>query len=428
MWKKCLLILCINASVHALTLRCGNPVTFVDGQTGSMENPRIACNSQGDALLFVTTYSRHPQKPDEKETLYAAFKEGSNLWSEPQPLHQAEEIYQVKTVVDAAGHASFCWIEGRDNKKNVYYGQKTKDDFWIAPFCHDFKGSSIDLLPNGEMIFIGHNIEDMGHVIQTNRHINYQFFNMYQRDPTEYYYSSWGDEYRVSFNQQSEGVAIKGFHRNNNHGIRASWYQNSEWTSPQIILQRDTSTSVFGHQVFKGNDLTVFCWKENDDLHLLTFLDGQTSSNQFSVGYDYAVSLGPNDEVYVVGQSEKDCLDLFYKDIDHKWHTSSLHLPSPGGIFEVSASVDAHGNCLIVWECGAKVLKNLRIKSKSVVYGAIFSAAKQEWSAPVMLSPTYFSCNDPSVALSGEGHGFITWEATNWKDRGVQVVEIFYGE
>jgi hypothetical protein len=423
MWKKCLLIFCMSVSAHAVLLRKENPVTFIDGRTGNMHSPLITCSPNGDAMLFVTTYSQHPQKPNQRETLYVAFKEGDNLWSEPQVLRQAEEISSVKAAVDIAGPISFCWIEDHDKKRHIYYGQKSKGDFWVAPFCFDFKGNRIDLLPQGEIICTG-GTDDMGNVVQTNKLIKHQFFNICPSE-TDAYYVPWSNS--ISFNQQGEAVAIqKGSRwRDNTHWVTASWYQNSQWTSPQIIHQ--SSSPQYNYQTFRGNDLTViYYWEKNKNLHLLTFWDGQTSSHEFPKGH--AVALGPNDEIYVVGQSQENCLDLFFQDTHRKWHSFSLPLLSPGTIENVCVKVDAHGNCLVVWACWNKVLKNLHLTAKSDLYGAVFSVTKQQWSTPILLSPLQFSCHNVSVSLADKGHGFLAWIVSNGKDQGVQVAEISYDD
>jgi hypothetical protein len=416
MWKKCLLILCVSVSAHAVSLRSEDPVTFVDERTGAMEKPLVASSPNGDAILLVKTYSPLPRERGQNEILYVAFKEGDSPWAEPQILHQAKRISHVKAAADTNGLISFCWIEKRDDKENIYYGQKAKDDFWVAPFCQNFKGHKLQLLPSGEVIGIG-DTDDMGDIVQTEKLIQYRFFNI----------SPWDNN--TSFNQQGDAVAIQkvSHWRNNTRWIKAAWYHDSKWTSPQYIHQ-ESESPWGGYKALKGNDLTLVYWKHDDDLHLLTLWDGQTSSNKFPFHESYDVALGPHDEVYVVGQSQKDCLDLLFQDMNHEWHTISLPLSHPGKVDGVRVKVDARGNCLVAWGCRTKVWHNLQLNTRSVLYSAVFSGAKQQWSAPVLISSSHLSCYDVSISLAGEGHGFLAWVASNGRDQGVQVAQVVYEE
>jgi hypothetical protein len=67
-------------------------------------------------------------------------------------------------------------------------------------------------------------------------------------------------------------------------------------------------------------------------------------------------------------------------------------------------AVDGAGNAIVVWHQGDGRVNHFD------VWSAVYSAAGDAWTAPVMQNDVSFSAANPHVALNGAGQGIVAWE------------------
>ncbi len=421
MLKKCLIFIVLTCSVHAAFLKCAEPANFINEHPTDTQKPKIASNSKGAAALL---FSKENLDNNER-SFFVSFKSSEEPWTEPQRLGSAFRNNHYQVVMDETGMASFHWIEHKKGKDAIYYGQKTSDEIWSAPFCLDYKGKSVAMLDNGTLVSHGTN-DDFGEFIETTKPIATQFFNLASSDTN----NPSAMTLAINIEGQGFGLAMQSDWMANTTSIKACWYNNGQWSPPQLLYQGPCRSYDYRNMTgYQGRDLAVVKWEDDNGINIMTITGEEKSSVHLDRVWGYKFALSPNDDIFVVYQDgNRKFLQASYKEAGQEWMHTCVPLPRTGSINIKDIKSDRQGNMVVIWTERFKCLQNFRNVYRSVICGAFFSTKTRAWSNPVLLSSSNFSCIKPSLALSGEGRGWVSWIVSNGYDNGIQVAELTYGD
>lgn len=439
MMNKILMMACLSLSLQAFGLRCSKPVTLSDDQIDTVSKPVIAANEKGDAVVIWSV------SQDEEEAIQVSFKTMDNLWSAPQTLSPWEErVFSKNAVMDAEGKISLCWGMYKDGKNYTCYGQKNSDEFWISPInvyhtSYYSIARKVQLLPNGEIIFIGEQ-DELGDMMETGKEVPYQLINTSTFLP---YYHPF---IRTFINSRGDGLVVWREWEKTSDVLKCCWYGDEKRSSPQVIYPAPYLGGGYGLRLVvsdhEKDHLAAVCWaipekmdgEQAEGVQVVTYADGQWSSIEDiriedAEVEDHRIAMNRQGDVLLVchlKRGKEHLLRAAYKPKGQNWVCSMPSLPAEGKMELRSVTSDSDGNFVVLWESYQEVLKHLNLEGRLSIYGTVFSAKNQTLSDPVLLSSPALSCWKPSLALAEQGHGWLSWKASNGFEMAIQVAELTY--
>jgi hypothetical protein len=436
MLKKSLLMICWSLSMQAASLQCEKPITFTDPRFNDVDDPVIASNEKGDiAIAWVASHN------ETQTNLQVAFKTEGQSWSNVETVPSGNESPEkIRLAVNEAGKTTLFWRESDANRTYYYYGQKSPEEFWTAPFRSVDRSSKLHAqLCTDTVIFVG-TPHQLGEAVQTERPVPYQ---LSRAAVSLHNYPDFYQESSCHLNSHGDGLAFA-FQRNwenKAYSLKCFWLQDNAWSAPQSVGTIPDSGYLSKHTCLKSENSSersgvIFLtlqdknWKQW--LRAITINNGQWSQDEdlvldFDHIYDYKLKMNSQDGVLIVWANRNDdAIESAFKPKGQPWIRSSLDLPNKTMLDLEKVISDSEGNFVVIWTAPFTAIRHLQGVRREGVYGAVFSVKDQTWSDPVLLSPHAFKCLEPSITLTKPGHGFITWVASNGTDEGIQVAELTY--
>lgn len=424
-------------SLSAATVSCFKPVTFVDKRFKPRKSV-LACNEQGDVAIAWRS-----SQGDQDESLFFTFKNGNGDWSPVKGVSENKRISKIKLTVGSEGKATLLWRERSDNKGYYFYGQNTEEEFWHVPLRQVNELSRVKAKLRGDKVIFTGTFEDLGDLIETTKSVPYQLVEIpfHLHALPDFY---WGSAF--DGNTEGNGLMV-GYHREwredyywrkDFFAVKAFWLKNSAWSSPQKIceLPQDEYVSQCKCLTAANDASSGVVWMMTHDPKWKFFLRGMMCSNgewslleplQMPTIHNWKWATNSQSDLFVVWKDyDAKTIAAALKSHGQEWRHFVLvsEKKHPTQLYQLKS--DASGNFVVIWTDTFQATRNLHTERREGIYGAVFSIKDQTISDPVLLSPVTFDCSSPSLALTTEGHGFITWIASNGYDQAVQVAELAY--
>ncbi len=333
----------------------GRPV-LLENTTGSVYNPRIAMNENGDAVAVWRQYD------GAFTSVYAnEFVHGS--WGAATLLEDHDGfVYYPQIAVDGDGNAIAVWYQSEGTYNNIY-ANRYSNRAW---------GEAVLLESNDSMAYDPQiAMEDDGDAVVVWRNVwNGTLSDIYAITWNE---GTWGDRVRIS---EPSNSATNPRIATDGHGtVMAVWYQSAEganrifaainsngtWGVP-VQIDDNTTSATDPAIAMNGHGDAVVVWRQRNDQYLLRNICANTYS-------------------------------------DASWGTPTTIRNSTGSVQIPSVALADNGDAIAVWSDSGN--------SPTSIYADRYSNGI--WEAPALIEDHSVFAENPRIAMDGNGNAIVVW-------------------
>ena len=431
MLSKIAFSLTIGAKLMALS--SSNPVTLSAPDQEMIGDSKIIANARGDFVLYWKLSDLEGDK------VQVAVKPKDGGWLPFTTVAQDEGVSVKECILDDSGNIDIFLLKGCCGNKTLHGANKKWGEPWsrISNFSQ-----TANTISYGEYLVYKKNMF-VSLSKSKNNYVDRLFFAFYDKENDKIFHKSLATAWSLYssntyLNKQrticavwEKRARIAGwFSTEDKYSLEAAWMREGTSTPAlETICTLDKKTWLS----FSNMDMAI---DPQENATIVWTWDGKIQAvsraqGKWNVPVDVSSSAKNLVQLKVSCDDEGNALVVWcdkaekrgtlwsaYKPLGGSW-TAPVEISALSGNNKFFTVAHTHaGQFVVVWNYGIKLMMDS-------IYGATFSTKDQKWSAPQRLSPDGQICQNPSLAFSESGKGYLNWiNITNPKDVKVQVAEL----